>query len=385
MPACPKLDVGGQAVIEGVMMRSARSFAVVCRRPNGEIVVKEDAWQPVWSRLRFLKWPFLRGGVALLEAMVNGIAALSFSANQQVLGEAEAEAAVAKASGDGASTSAPTAKAGKSKPAAAPAELSKAAVVLMVITSIAMGMALFVGAPHLITWLLGFDSSSVAFHAVDGAIKMVILLSYLGLIGLMPDVRRVFQYHGAEHKAIYTYEQGLPLTVDNAREQTRFHPRCGTSFLLIVITTSIILFALVLRFPISGNKVVDNLAKIAIKIPLMFPVAGIAYEAIKLSGRFAQKNLFVRMLTAPGLLLQNLTTREPTDDQLEIALVSIRKTLWRERLLAAEAAAAKASGAVVASAAPAANAAAARTTAPAAPPQLVQVYRGIAEVDLPLA
>ena len=149
-----------------------------------------------------------------------------------------------------------------------------------------------------------------------------------------------------------------------------------------MITTSIILFALVLRFPISGNKVVDNLAKIAIKIPLMFPVAGIAYEAIKLSGRFAQKNLFVRMLTAPGLLLQNLTTREPTDDQLEIALVSIRKTLWRERLLAAEAAAAKASGAVVATPAAAPAAAAARS---AAPPQLVQVYRGIAEVDLPLA
>ncbi len=383
MPACPKLDVGGQAVIEGVMMRSARSFAVVCRRPNGEIVVKEDAWQPVWSRLRFLKWPFLRGGVALLEAMVNGIAALSFSANQQVLGEAEAEAAAAKAEAqakDGSAGTAPAAATGK--PAAAPAELSKAAVVLMVITSIAMGMALFVGAPHLITWLLGFDSSSVAFHAVDGAIKMVILLGYLGLIGLMPDVRRVFQYHGAEHKAIYTYEQGLPLTVDNARAQTRFHPRCGTSFLLIVITTSIILFALVLRFPISGNKVVDNLAKIAIKIPLMFPVAGIAYEAIKLSGRFAQKNLFVRMLTAPGLLLQNLTTREPTDDQLEIALVSIRKTLWRERLLAAEAAAAKASGAVVATPAAAPAAAAARS---AAPPQLVQVYRGIAEVDLPLA
>lgn len=383
MPACPKLDVGGQAVIEGVMMRSARSFAVVCRRPNGEIVVKEDAWQPVWSRLRFLKWPFLRGGVALLEAMVNGIAALSFSANQQVLGEAEAEAVAAKAEAqakDGSAGTAPAAATGK--PAAAPAELSKAAVVLMVITSIAMGMALFVGAPHLITWLLGFDSSSVAFHAVDGAIKMVILLGYLGLIGLMPDVRRVFQYHGAEHKAIYTYEQGLPLTVDNARAQTRFHPRCGTSFLLIVITTSIILFALVLRFPISGNKVVDNLAKIAIKIPLMFPVAGIAYEAIKLSGRFAQKNLFVRMLTAPGLLLQNLTTREPTDDQLEIALVSIRKTLWRERLLAAEAAAAKASGAVVATPAAAPAAAAARS---AAPPQLVQVYRGIAEVDLPLA
>ncbi len=382
MPACPKLDVGGQAVIEGVMMRSARSFAVVCRRPNGEIVVKEDAWQPVWSRLRFLKWPFLRGGVALLEAMVNGIAALSFSANQQVLGEAEAEANTAAAKASGASTSTTPAQAGNAKPAAPPAELSKAAVVLMVITSIAMGMALFVGAPHLITWLLGFDSSSVAFHAVDGAIKMVILLGYLGLIGLMPDVRRVFQYHGAEHKAIYTYEQGLPLTVDNARAQTRFHPRCGTSFLLIVITTSIILFALVLRFQISDRKVIDNLAKIAIKIPLMFPVAGIAYEAIKLSGRFAQKNLLVRMLTAPGLLLQNLTTREPTDDQLEIALVSIRKTLWRERLLTAEAAAAKASGAVVATPAAAPAAAAARS---AAPPQLVQVYRGIAEVDLPLA
>ena len=367
IPACPKLDVGGQAVIEGVMMRSARSFAVVCRRPNGEIVIKEDAWQPVWSRLKFLKWPLLRGGVALLEAMVNGISALSFSANQQAIGEAEA----AKADPDA-----------KAKPLQRPAkpgqgdgELSKIAIIGMVATSIAVGMALFVGAPHLITWLLGFDSSSVAFHAIDGAIKMTILIGYLGLIGLMPDIKRVFQYHGAEHKAIYTYEQGLPLTVENARAQTRFHPRCGTSFLLIVILTSIVLFAMVLRFPLSDSKVIDNLAKIAIKIPLMFPVAGIAYEAIKLSGKFARSNVLVRILTAPGLLLQNLTTREPSDDQLEIALVSIRKTLWRERLLAAQPAPQRTDRTAPAAPAP----------APALAAQPVQVYRGIAEVDLPLA
>jgi uncharacterized protein YqhQ len=189
--------------------------------------------------------------------------------------------------------------------------------------------------PHLLAWLLGtvfgFDSSSFIFHLVDGVIKLALLIGYMAAISLLPDVRRVFQYHGAEHKSIATYEAGQALTVENARKQSRFHPRCGTSFLLIVVGVSIVLFAITLRGQISGVPVVDNLAKILLKLPLMLPVAGLAYELLKLSGARYERSAWARALAAPGLWLQQITTREPDDDQLEIALISIRKTLWRER------------------------------------------------------
>jgi uncharacterized protein YqhQ len=318
-----RFDVGGQAVIEGVMMRSPRSFAVVCRRPSGEIVIKEAAWQPVWAGLKFLRWPFFRGSVMLVESLFNGLDALSFAARQQTIQPSEGTAAPAPRS--------------LGARAADPADegMSKAATYGMLAVSIAFGLALFVGIPHLLTWLLGtllgFDSTTFVFHIVDGVIKAVMLIGYMAAISLIPDVRRVFQYHGAEHKSIAAYEADLPLTVENARAQTRFHPRCGTSFLLIVVAVSIVLFAALLRGQISSVPVVDNLAKILLKLPLMLPVAGLAYEILKLSGARYDKNGWARALAAPGLWLQKITTREPDDSQLEIALISIRKTLWRER------------------------------------------------------
>jgi len=343
-----KINVGGQAVIEGVMMRSPRSFAVVCRRPDGSIVIKESEWRPLWSRIRPLRWPLLRGGVVLLESLVNGISALTFSANQQMVEDTENVKPAPRSLG--------------ARAASQPEDGSKLATFGMVAISLAFGLALFVGAPHLAAWglgeLFGFDTSSFWFHAVDGVIKLILLVGYLAAISLMPDIRRVFQYHGAEHKAIYTYEQGLPLTVEHARQQTRFHPRCGTSFLLIVIMVSVVLFSALLQFPIADSSVVDNLVKIAIKIPLMFPVAGLSYELIKLAGKHWETSRLARMGSAPGMWLQKITTREPDDSQLEIALISIRKTLWRER-----------------------------QGADAAPigAQDVEVYPSAAEVDLPLA
>jgi uncharacterized protein YqhQ len=159
---------------------------------------------------------------------------------------------------------------------------------------------------------------------------MAILIGYLAAISLLPDVRRVFQYHGAEHKAIFTHEKGLPLTVENARAQTRFHPRCGTSFLLIVIMVSVVLFSATLTWRIAESTTLDHILKMLIKIPLMFPIAGLAYELIKLAGKKCDTSRFARAMSAPGMWLQKITTREPDDDQLEIALISIRKTLWRE-------------------------------------------------------
>jgi uncharacterized protein YqhQ len=327
-----KVNVGGQAVIEGVMMRSPRSFAVVCRRPDGSIVIKESEWRPVWGKVKPLRWPLLRGGVVLLESLVNGISALTFSADQQMEAERQPQQG---------STSLGT--------------------IGMVAISLAFGLALFVGVPHLATWglggLLGFDTSSVRFHLIDGVIKLIILVGYLAAISLLPDVRRVFQYHGAEHKSIYAYEKGLPLTVESARAQTRFHPRCGTSFLLIVIMVSVVLFSALLQFRIHDSSVVDNLLKIAIKIPLMFPVAGLSYELIKLAGKHWETSRLARMGSAPGMWLQKITTREPDDAQLEVALISIRKTLWRE----------------------------AQGDAAAPIGNEIEIYKSADEVDLPLA
>lgn len=313
----PKFDVGGQAVIEGVMMRSPRSFTVVCRRPDGTIVIKEQEWQPLWAGAKVLRWPFLRGAVVLLESLWNGLSALAFSADQQ-LAEQDAH---------GKPRSLGAASAGGR-------ERTSWSTYGMVAVSLVFGLALFVGVPHLAAWglgeLFGFGASSVVFHLVDGAVKLSLLIGYMAAISLMDDVRRVFMYHGAEHKAIFTYEKGLPLTVDNARAQSRFHPRCGTSFLLIVIGVSIVLFSAVLQFPLSSHVAADHALKILIKLPLMFPVAGLSYELIKLSGRKCDTSRVARALAAPGMWLQKITTREPTDDQLEIALLSIRKTLWRE-------------------------------------------------------
>ncbi len=301
-------------------MRSPRSFTVVCRRPDGSIAIKEEEWRPVWAGAKFLRWPLLRGAIVLLESLWNGISALTFSANQQMVEEeADDQGPPARSLGAAASKQ---------------ADESHLATYGMIALSLAFGLALFVGVPHLAAWglgeVLGFDASSFTFHAVDGAIKLCLLVGYMAAISLLPDVRRVFQYHGAEHKAIFTYEQGLPLTVDNARKQTRFHPRCGTSFLLIVIGVSVVLFSALLTFRLAESTAVDHIAKILIKIPLMFPVAGLAYELIKLAGKKCDTSRLARALSAPGMWLQKITTREPDDDQLEIALLSIRKTLWRE-------------------------------------------------------
>jgi uncharacterized protein YqhQ len=304
--------------MEGVMMRSPNSFAVVCRSATGELVVKEQAWRSIWERLRFLRWPFLRGSVVLIESLLNGMSALSFSAKIQLAGENAA------ADGDG-----------DPHVDLAEAEEKASSMWGVILVSTLLAAGLFIGLPHALTAVLGFSSASVGFHLVDGLIKAAIFVGYIAAIGLMADIKRVFMYHGAEHKAIYAYESGAGMTVENARRQIRFHPRCGTSFLFIVILISIVLFAVTLRFTVVDNTAADHVAKIFIKIPLLFPVAGVSYEVLKLSARF-QKNLAVRALIAPGLWLQRITTREPTDDQLEVALLAIEKTLWREQLAPGE-------------------------------------------------
>ena len=299
------------------MMRSPGSLVVAVRRPDGQIAVREEAWETLWPRATFLRKPFFRGAVVLIESVWNGFTALAFSAEQ-------AEAAPP-------SGSATPASAGEPKPTG---ELSRG---LLLGVSFLFMVGLFIAAPHLLTLglfkLLGRDPSlkGLLFHLVDGVFRIAILVGWLALVARTKDAQRLFQYHGAEHKAIWTYESRLPLTVENARGFPTQHPRCGTSFLFVVVGVAVLLHILVLPFvpTVSSVSALQTLFVLALKILLAFPVAGIAYELQKRSAR-ADCPPVLKALVSPGLWLQRITTVEPTDDQLEIALLALDRALARE-------------------------------------------------------
>lgn len=304
-----QIKVGGQAVIEGIMMRAPKTFTVVVRKPDGELAVREDRWHSPMEKWPLLKKPFLRGCIVLYEALFNGIQALTYSA-QEALGEEEEK-------------------------------LGPWALGGTIAFALGAAIGLFVVIPHLATLgigaLTGTDMSvrSVWFHVIDGVIKVSIFVGYIVLISLIKEIRRVFEYHGAEHKSIHAYEKGDDLTVENARRYPTLHPRCGTAFLLLVLVFSIFLFSAV--FPLLpkdlfGNKILTNIFFIFVKIVLLLPIAGCSYEIIRLGERL--NNPVLNLLLLPGLWLQKLTTREPDDSQLEVALVALKTTLEKEELRA---------------------------------------------------
>ena len=319
-------SIGGQAVIEGVMMRSPHFIAVAVRKPNQKILIRNQPYQSVATRFPIFKRPVLRGVVMLLESMFQGIDSLSFSANAAVAAEAAASE--------------------EGKPGAEAEELSSWAMAGSIFTAIVLGMGLFVALPHFLTAVLtaksgsGITAQSPLFHLLDGALKMSILLTYVYLISMVKDIHRVFEYHGAEHKSIYAFEAGEELTVENARRHTTLHPRCGTSFLLFLVVISIVVFSIV--FPLfhltefSANPVINHSLMILVKISLMMPVAGLAYEFIKACACRMDNPIFKAMIW-PGMVLQKLTTREPSDEQLEVALASLRAVLRLEKGVALQA------------------------------------------------
>ena len=316
-------------------MRSPHFLTIAVRKPDNTILIRELHWKGISDRFPICKKPFLRGIVTLIESMTNGIEALSYSANVAIANDPDAkkESTGSSKTSDGSPNSP---KSTNEEPQA----LSNLAIMGSIAFAFAMGMGLFVAAPHLVTLWLGkqglFQSEVAhpAFHLIDGFFKVLFLVSYIFLIALMKDIKRVFQYHGAEHKSIYTFEQGEELTVENAKRHTTLHPRCGTSFLLFLLIISILVFSAF--FPalgvtkLSDNVILHHLILIIMKIFLMLPIAGISYEFIRLSSRHTD-NLIFRILIFPGLLLQKLTTREPTDDQLEIALASLKRVLYLEK------------------------------------------------------
>lgn len=332
---------GGQAVIEGVMMRSPRYFAVACRKPNGEIVVKrEEVDKSILGRLKWLNKPFLRGTLALIDAMALGTRALAFASQVQMEAEQEAGNPNAEQNGrhhrreeeaasiaNGVPLVAPRLE--TTAPADKPKNINDIAIGGTIAFSFVFGIALFVLLPTLVTGIMHhFGLAKTSQHAAtwlnlsDGLIRMVIFFGYIGLISSMEQIKQVFMYHGAEHKAINTLEAGLPLTVENALRASRIHPRCGTSFIFIVLVINLIVFiflprpdSILLRFPLH----------VAV-IPL---VAGLSYEVIKFAGNF-RRNPLVMAVFAPGMWSQLLTTREPNAGQVEVALASLYSVLQAE-------------------------------------------------------
>ena len=282
-----QFSVGGQAVIEGVMMRSPTYYATAVRTPHGTIVIQKNRYEALTHRFRFLNLPIVRGAINLVEMMWIGIQSLSYSASQ-----------AADENSD-------------------PGEKKSAASNLMILGSVLFaltaGFALFFYLPLFLTELTGVQGS-IAFNLVDGVFRLAIFLGYLLMIARWKEMQRIFQYHGAEHKTIYVYENGQDLTVSNARPYTTLHPRCGTSFLLVVMLVSIFVFAM-LGKPDTWS---DRLLRFAM-IPV---IGGISYEFIRLSAK-AKFARFLKPAIWPGLTLQKVTTSEPTDDMLEVAIAAL--------------------------------------------------------------
>ena len=297
-----RLHIGGQAIIEGVMMRSPDCVSAAVRQPDGEITQKvwpSRAWQ---RRGKIAGWPVVRGVVSLAEALVLGIRALNWSAE------------IAQEHQDG----------NKKRPNRKRDSLGQTVSLLL---AIILAIAIFMFIPYMLASVLKTGQNQPLFHLVAGSTRLALFLAYIWAISLIKDIRRVFQYHGAEHQAIFTYEQGQELDPDNARGQSCLHPRCGTSFLLIVALLIMILFVLfdVLVVAIWGAYP-NALIRLLVHLPFLPLVAGISYEFLRLSDRLSDAPVF-RLLVAPGLALQRLTTRLPDDGQREVALVALKAAI----------------------------------------------------------
>jgi uncharacterized protein YqhQ len=306
--------VGGQAVIEGVMMRTPHAYAVTVRHADGSLEVKKEAVRRLSDLWKPLAWPIIRGFAVLLQSLILGIRTLNFSFNTAV---ADIEAK------DG----------GKAK--GKKAETGWFPIFIALASATGVAIFLFILAPLWITtWLKGYFSAVhnwLIFNLVDGIIRVIFFLSYLMLVSSMKDIRRVFQYHGAEHKVVHTWEAGEALTVENARAKSTLHPRCGTSFLMFVMVVSIIVFS-IFKFHAFWAIFLSRVVLIPV-------ISGLSYELIRLSAPRCQKGFF-RLIVIPGLALQRVTTKEPSDDQLEVAIHALQQAMEIEKIKAAESAAA---------------------------------------------
>lgn len=356
------LIVGGQAVMEGVMMRTPSAYAIACRKSDGEIVTTAERL-PKWSdKYKPLGWPVLRGGATLIQSMALGIKALNFSARiyeedlkaqEELAKERQLEPQTVLADGveDKAFLKAPVKMVMPEKnEEAKPKKITQSAsAVGSIIFALAFNILLFIVAPLLLTnvafiyagwaeapviaasagWWETVKAyvwevkphSWVAFNLIDGLVRMFFFVVMIFSMSYLKDIRRIFEYHGAEHKTVFTWEKGLALNVRNAQEQKRQHPRCGTSFLMVVMLVAIVLFS-VIKFDAMWLNLV-------VRIALMPLVAGLSYEIIRYAAKKESGAIF-KIMTLPGLWLQNITTQEPDEEQLEVAIKALDESLKLE-------------------------------------------------------
>jgi len=287
-----ELKIGGQAVVDGVMMRSSHHVSTAVRTKSGKIKIKTRKFISLTENSKFLGLPIIRGAISLFEVVQLGYQEITWSTNQSL----ETENV-----------------------------LSTKEKVLMIVLALAFGIALF----KLLPWFLATKAIPLAQHSwkvnvIDALIKIVILTGYMWIISLMPDIKTLYQYHGSEHKAVSCYESGKKLTPKNAQTFTTIHPRCGTTFIIIVFVIAMIFYIFI---PLSLGFWLNFL----IRILLLPMIAGVAYEIIRLSGKYYYKNLLVRILMWPGLQFQRLTTREPNLKQLEVAIASLKASLAKDK------------------------------------------------------
>ena len=357
------LIVGGQAVIEGVMMRTPSAYAIAVRKSDGTIVHTAEKL-PKWSdKYKWLNLPVLRGGATLIQSMALGVKALNFSANiyEEDLNAKEEKAKetelvmqpiLVEGVNDEDFLKAPVKVQMPEKSKAKKKPNQAAGAVFSIIFALGFNILLFIVAPLLLTnllfiwagwaaaptipaeanwwqmalayiWKIKLDSIPmwISFNLIDGVIRMIFFVIMIFSMSFLKDIHRVFQYHGAEHKTVFNWEKGLALSVDNARPQSRLHPRCGTSFLMVVMLVSIVLFS-VITFE-------QTWANLLIRIVLMPLVAGLSYEVIRYAAKKESSAVF-KMMTLPGIWLQNITTQEPDDDQLEVAIEALNESLKLE-------------------------------------------------------
>ena len=282
-------NYGGQAVIEGVMMRSPLKYAIAVRKPDKEIIIRIGKLRTLSDKMKFLKWPIFRGVINLIESLILGLKALTYSA-EQATGEEE--------------------------------KINSTEMFFTIVIAFALFIIFFIALPTTMArYLDSYLSNIIIYNLFEGLLRVSIFIIYLFFISKIKDIRRVFEYHGAEHKVIYTYEAGEELNVDNVKKYSTLHPRCGTSFIFIVLVMSILVFALL------GKQTL--LLRIAYRVAIIPILAGLSYEILKLSAKNMNKTL-IKWAVMPGLWFQKLTTSEPDNAQIEVAIEALKGVLPEE-------------------------------------------------------
>lgn len=309
--------IGGQAVMEGVMMKNQEKYAVAVRKPDQEIVVETSTYEGLIKNKKIRNMPILRGVFSFIESLVLGMKTLTFSASFFEEEEDEKSGSRKAEKRAGAKKLAPTEEEQKKKEKRQENVLMGGTVAI----SIVLAVAIFMVLPYYISvFFQRFITSQTLLALLEGVIRLTIFIGYVAAISLMPDIKRVYMYHGAEHKCINCIEQGMDLTVENVRKSSRLHKRCGTSFLLIVMLISIVFFLFI--------RVDNRILQLLLRLVLIPVIAGVSYEFIRLAGR--SDHMLVNLFSKPGLLLQRITTREPDDSMIEVGIASVEAVFdWK--------------------------------------------------------